>query len=76
MFLKRWWGRFRDWWLQVWTIIRPGPETRRGVFWAAAVTAVAAACLGGLTISPASGYGLTYPSRFSWPGSEYRWSRC
>lgn len=56
MFLKRWWGRFRDWWLQVWTIIRPGPETRRGVFWAAAVTAVAAACLGGLDLE--SGFGL------------------
>src|SRR5580658_2538549 len=56
MFLKRWWSRFRDRWLRVWTIIRPGPETRRGVFWAAAVTVVAAACVGGLDLD--SGFGL------------------
>jgi dienelactone hydrolase len=56
MFVKRWWGRLRDWWLRVWTNIRPGPETRRGVFWAAVVTAFAAACAGALTLQ--SGFGL------------------
>jgi dienelactone hydrolase len=54
--LKRWWVGFRDWWLRVWAKITPGPETKRGVFWGAAVAALVAAVFGGLDLK--SGFGL------------------
>ncbi|HEY3738371.1 MAG TPA: hypothetical protein VGL53_00930 [Bryobacteraceae bacterium] len=56
MFVKRWWGRLRDWWKRTWTNIRPGPETRSGVLIAAIVTVVAGAILGGLNLK--SGFGV------------------
>src|SRR3974377_1381952 len=56
MALKHWWVRSRDWWLHVWSKIRPGPETRRGVFWASVIVALMAACWGGVELQ--SGFGL------------------
>ena len=54
--LKRWWTTLRDWWLHVWNNLRPGPETGRGVFWAAVIVALVAACEGGVNLR--SGFGL------------------
>ncbi len=53
--LKRWWSSFRGWWLRTWANLRPGPEIRRGVFWAAAATALVAALGGGWELK--SGFG-------------------
>jgi dienelactone hydrolase len=53
--LKRWWLALRAWWLRVWSQVRPTRETRRGVFWAAAVTALVAALGGGWELT--SGFG-------------------
>jgi hypothetical protein len=54
--LKDRWGQLRRWWAQAWSTIRPGPEARTGVIWAAQITAAVAALIGGYYLH--SGFGL------------------
>ena len=56
MFLERWWTLLCNWRRRTWATIKPGPETRPGVYWSASVTAVIAALVGGINLY--SGFGL------------------
>ena len=60
---KRWWLRICIWWRQVWLNIRPGPETRSGVFWASIIISLLAAYEGGTDLH--SGFGLTADLMFA-----------
>ena len=64
MFLKRWWGRIWAWWLRIWNTIKPGPEARPGIFWAAVVSALVAALLGGFDLKSGFGLWLDLPFAF------------
>lgn len=57
MFLKRWWTILCQWRARAWANIRPGAETRPGVFWAAVLTILAGAIAGGIDLK--SGFGLS-----------------
>lgn len=61
--IKRWWASLAAWWKRTWTNIRPGPETRPGVYWAACLTALAATITGGLELK--SGFGLAFDFAFA-----------
>ncbi len=63
MFLKRWWTRLCAWWKRTWANIRPGAETRPGVYWASSLTALAAALTGGINLK--SGFGLAFDLPFA-----------
>jgi dienelactone hydrolase len=60
--LKLWGLALRGWWLRVWAKIRPGGETRRGVFWGAAITALLAAIGGAWELK--SGFGRWFDLTF------------
>jgi dienelactone hydrolase len=50
------WRKIREWSSKRWTMIRPGPEARRGAAWGTLVAAAACVIIGGLYIQTGFGY--------------------
>jgi dienelactone hydrolase len=57
------WLKVKDWWLKNWSLIRPGPEVRRGVIWGTLAAAVATVVIAGLVLK--TGFGYTFDFAFA-----------
>src|SRR5579864_8233166 len=54
------WLKVKDWWLKNWSLIRPGPEVRRGVIWGTFAAAVATVVIAGLVLKTGFGYAFDF----------------
>ncbi len=61
--MKRAGGGVRDWSGRAWPLIRPGPETRKGVVWGALLVALWIALIGGMDLK--SGFGRAFDLAFA-----------
>jgi dienelactone hydrolase len=50
------WRRLREWFAKQWSVLRPGPEARRGAVWGTLVAAAICVIIGGLYIDTGFGY--------------------
>lgn len=54
------WLKVKAWWLKNWSLIRPGPEVRRGVIWGTLAAAAACVVIGGLYLRTGFGYAFDF----------------
>src|ERR1700757_563898 len=54
------WLRVKVWWSKNWTLIRPGPEVRRGVVWGTLAAAAASVVIAGLCLKTGFGYAFDF----------------
>lgn len=54
------WLKIKDWWLKNWSLIRLGPEVRRGVVWGTLAAAVATVVIAGLVLKTGFGYAFDF----------------
>ncbi|HEY6946409.1 MAG TPA: hypothetical protein VI431_14820, partial [Candidatus Acidoferrum sp.] len=54
------WLRIKEWWKQNWSLIRPGPEVRRGAVWGALAAAGACVVIAGLCLKTGFGYAFDF----------------
>jgi dienelactone hydrolase len=52
--------KVKEWWLQNWLAIRPGPEARRGAVWGTLAAAAACVVIGGLYLQTGFGYAFDF----------------
>src|SRR5205807_3075871 len=57
------WLRIKAWWSKNWTLIRPGPEVRRGAVWGTLAAAAACVLIGGMYLC--TGFGRAFDFAFA-----------
>src|SRR5215467_3795730 len=54
------WLKIKVWWSKNWSLMRPGPEVRRGVVWGTLAAAVATVIIAGLVLKTGFGYAFDF----------------
>jgi len=54
------WLKVKVWWSKNWSLIRPGPEVRRGAVWGTLAAAVATVVIAGLVLKTGFGYAFDF----------------
>src|SRR5215470_6887260 len=54
------WRKLRDWRARHWSVIRPGPEARRGAVWGTLAAAAACVIIAGLYLKTGFGYAFDF----------------
>lgn len=58
--IKTWWRKGADWCIRQWTMIRPGPEARRGAVWGTLAAAAGSVIIAGLYARTGFGYAFDF----------------
>ena len=58
--IKTWWQVSAAWCVRQWTMIRPGPEARRGAVWGTLAAAAACVAIAGLYARTGFGYAFDF----------------